>query len=132
MTAMNTRRIGLAITVVAVLAFMWLVHLVRVRREARRRGAAQVAAAEVMLMAPYQRDLRIGMTKEQVEEYLGLRHAAFLKADHSAEGFTYKVKIGEEKGDGIVCDGWYVYAAMDFDSTNKLSKIYPVRVGHCL
>lgn len=66
--AMNARRIGLAATVVAVLASMWLVHLVKVRREARRREAARIEAAEIMQMAAYEQDLRMGMTQQQVEE----------------------------------------------------------------
>jgi hypothetical protein len=132
MRAMTARKIGLAVTVVAVVPSMWLVHFVSLRREARRGEAKRVEAAEIMQMAPYEHDLRVGMTKEQGEEYLALRQTAFVKADRGHDGFTFEVKIGEEKGDGIVCDRWYAYAAMDFDRTDRLSKVHLVRVGHCL
>lgn len=130
--AMTTRKMGLAAGSVALLASIWLVHFLSVRRDARRREAKRVEAAELIQLAPYERDLRVGMTKEQVEQYLALRQTAYVKSERGSEGFTYEVKVGEEKGDGIACDRWYVYAAMDFDDGEKLSKIHLVKVGHCL
>jgi hypothetical protein len=50
-------------------------------------------------------------------------------------------KIGEEPGDGLVCDGWYVYLDFHFrraDGQTESSEFDPLisiaiqKVGHCL
>jgi len=83
-------------------------------------------------MAPYETDLHAGMTRSEVEAYLASHATAYSTRDDLHGNQTLLVKIAEEPGDGLVCDRWFVYAEMNFNSEGTLLRIHIQKVGHCL
>jgi len=99
-----------------VLVSAWLI-VPRIR-QSRRESAYLVA------LAPFQRDLPIGMTRDEVKKYLESSHVAH-REDWDSEygGPTYAVKVGEEPGT-LVCSSRGVYIALEFDSANVLREVH--------
>jgi hypothetical protein len=68
-------------------------------------------------VAPFQRDLRAGTTRADVQAYLDSKKvsysAVFVGGDSA---WSYETKIGEEPGDSLFCESWIVYLAFDFSS----------------
>jgi hypothetical protein len=67
-----------------------------------------------------------------VDRYLktnGLQYQA-KKSDGSNN--SYWISIGEEPGDGLVCNRWWVYIAVDFSATDDLASVHLQKIGHCL
>ena len=130
------KRIVAFIAIAVVVLSAWLVHsrLERSRREVAHRAA----------LAPYQRDLPIDISRADVDKYL-----ASIKATHltgwdkePADGPSYLVLLGEEPGDGFVCDHWNIYVSLKFKSSSgsrerplpsdTLREIHIEQIGHCL
>ena len=116
----------------------WLVY---VRHEARRAEAraAQVKrdAAYQVVLAQFQRDLQLGIPRSGVKKYLDSRRVPF--ATYGNGDITNK--IGEEPGDGFVCNRWNVYVDFHFSRVqgeseasefDNLSSIAIQKIGHCL
>lgn len=98
------------------------------RRSERRRDAAYAAA-----IAPLKRALLIGMTKTEVEAYLRKREVQYHAVRYGGSpNETYEYNIGKEPGDGFICEEWNVYAAMEFDSNNRLTDVHVRKIGTCL
>ncbi len=112
---------ALAVFVVAVVA-AWLSY--SKVTQARRESSCRVA------IAPYQRDLRFGMDKAEVEKYLHFRSAICNTVRYGgSDGDTCEIKVGEEP-DGLFCDPWTVYVALEFSPVNKLRDIHIRKVGN--
>src|SRR4051794_17439321 len=126
---MTVRRISVLVLVLGLVAVLAGLHFAKSGRDVQNRELIRQHIADAAALAPFERDLRIGMTREQVEAYLASGRLAYTT---SGDGVTLEVKIGEDKGDNLACDRWYVYAAMDFASTGLLSRIHVTRIGHCL
>ena len=118
-------RKGSALAVFAVaLVGAWLGYskYAQARRESSYRAA----------LAPYQRDLTVGMDREQVIAYLKSHNLMCLTVRYGgSDGDTCEIKIAEEP-DGIVCDPWTVSVAFEFTSTDKLRQIHIRKSGTCL
>jgi hypothetical protein len=100
--------------------------------ELKREAELKLRDDERSAMAPYETDLRAGMTRSEVEAYLALHATAYSTRDDLHGGQTLSVKIAEEPGDGFVCDRWFVYAEMNFNSAGTLLQAHMQKVGHCL
>src|SRR5262245_57409961 len=102
----------------------WLVYskVTQAQREASYRSA----------LAPFKRDLTVGMPKAKVEEYLRSRDTAYhVVTVGGHEGESYLIKIGEES-DNLVCEPWNVYVALDFGRDDTLKYVYIDKIGTCL
>jgi hypothetical protein len=115
------RNIAYIAVFVAALALTWPVYLKVVQA---RREAAYSAA-----IAPFQRDLRIGMARADVEKYLDSRHVRYyLVRVAGSDGPTYEIEVGEES---FICE-WNVYVALEFGAADTLTLIHVKKEGTCL
>ncbi len=115
--------IALAVFVVALVS-AWLAYskVTQARREAAYRAAT----------APFQRDLRVGMDRADVRKYLDSRKVVYYSVRYGgSDADTYEIKIGEEP-DGLVCEAWTVYVALEFNTADKLREVHVRKIGTCL
>ena len=115
--------------------------LIYVNRKRERRGAVYSAA-----IAPYRRDLPIGMTKADVGKYLDSRRVSYtahywgLRPD---AGWSYAIKVAEEPAWRFPCTSWSVYIALDFKSktpqfarpnepSDVLTEVHIKKLGNCM
>jgi hypothetical protein len=113
----------LAVFVVAIVA-TWLTYskVTQARREASYRVA----------IAPFKRDLRLGMDRTEVKNYLNSHNIICYTVHYGgSDGDTCEFKIGEEP-DWIFCDPWTVYIALEFSPSDKLLEIHIRKIGTCL
>jgi hypothetical protein len=118
-----TKSIAFALLAI-VLVSGWLGYskITQARREATYRSA----------IAPFQRDLRVGMGKTAVQKYLDSRRVSYRAVGFAGnDADTYEIKIGEEPG-SFVCDPWNVYIALEFSPTDKLREVHIKKIGTCL
>lgn len=92
-------------------------------RQARREAFYRTA------LLSYQRDLKNGMAREDLEKYLSLRHAKYNVASYGKGDLTYVIEIGEE--DSLICE-WHVYVALEISPVNTLSEVHVRKIGTCL
>jgi len=122
-------RRGVALVVFAVaLIAAWLGYskYTQAKREASYRTA----------LAPYKRDLTVGMDREQVIAYLRA-HAVMCHTVRygGSDGDTCEIEIAEEPVglfERLFCESWTVYAAFEFTSGDKLREIHIRKIGTCL
>jgi hypothetical protein len=110
--------------VVAILIATWLTYskVMRTRREASYKVA----------MTPFQRDLHMGMDRTEVNRYLASRNRSCHSVRYGgSDGDTCQIEIAEEP-DGLFCDPWTVYIALEFNSADKLRDIHIRKIGTCL
>lgn len=101
----------------------WPVYskIVQARRDAAYRAA----------IAPFQRDLRLGMTQTEVKKYLDSRQLKYFPVKFGgSDGWTYEIKIGEDPS-SLICD-WDVYVALEFGPDDNLKLIHIRKEGTCL
>jgi hypothetical protein len=119
-------RKGIIIVVVGVVLVSAAVIVPKVRQSQRE-------AAYGRALAPFQRDLPIGMPRGEVHTFLDSRHEA--REDWpSGEygGSAYAIKVGEDSGT-LICAPRRVYVALEFDSANVLRDVQIRRqLGGCL
>jgi hypothetical protein len=108
----------------------WICH--QRATELKLQDALKLQDDERSAMAPYETDLHAGLTKSEVEAYLASRAAAYSNGYDLHGNQELSVKIAEEPGDGFVCDRWFVYAEMNFNSVGMLLGTHMQKVGHCL
>jgi hypothetical protein len=109
---------------VVALVSTWLTYskITHARREVSYRVA----------IAPFKRDLRIGMDRTEVKNYLNSHRIICNTVRYGgSDGDTCEIKIGEEP-DGIFCDPWTVYIALEFSPSDKLREIHIRKIGTCL
>jgi hypothetical protein len=83
-----------------------------------------------MALAPYQRDLRVGMAEAEVRQYLDSRHVEYYPVRFGcSDGPTYEIKVGEE--DSLICE-WNVYVALEFGSADALRHVHIKKIATCL
>ena len=115
-----TKGVALAVFVVVLVA-TWLTYskIVQARREASYRVA----------IAPFKRDLRVGMDRTEVKNYLNSHSYICNTVRYGGSGGdTCEIKIGEEPG-GMFCDPWTVYVALEFSPDDKLREIHIRKSG---
>ncbi len=108
--------------VAAVLISTWLAYakVPQARRETAYRAA----------MAPFQRDLPVGMSKDDVKKYLDSGNVSYNSVRFGgSEADTYEIKIGEEPG-SLVCESWNVYVALEFSSRGALQEVHITKIGN--
>jgi hypothetical protein len=116
--------VGLAFALIA----GWLGHskYIQAQREASYRAA----------LSPYERDLRIGMDREQVMAYLKTHDVMCHTVRYGgSDGETCEISIAEEPvgiGEGLFCEPWTVLVAFEFTSADKLRQIHIRKTGTCL
>jgi len=119
---MKARLVLIAVFGAAVVS-SWLVYS-RVT-EARRDNSYRTA------IAPYQRDLRIGMARTEVDKYLASRHVEHHPVKFGgSDGLTYQIRIGEDPS-SLICE-WNVYVALEFGPTDLLREVHIRKEGTCL
>ena len=121
----------------------WHTYSSRVKARQQRDRAAAYAA----FLSPYQRDLRVGMTRADVKTYLESHHIEYSEqccGDDSSRGvWSYVVRIAEERADEWYCDRWFVYVSLEFIGSDREPELKPLptdrfkkvkirKVGHCL
>jgi hypothetical protein len=122
------RRILAAALFVIALVSTWLVYskVTQDRREVAYRAA----------IAPFQHDLRLGMSRNDVREYLDARSVEYHKVrSGGSEADTYEIEIGEEPASAVsslFCEPWTVYVALEFSAAETLREIHIKKVGTCL
>jgi hypothetical protein len=118
-------RKGIAFALLAVaLLSAWFAYskVMQARREATYRAA----------IAPFQRDLRLGMDRAEVQAYLASRRVDYHPVRYGgSDTDTYEIKIGEEPG-SLVCEYWTVYIALEFSVADKLRETHVRKIGTCL
>jgi hypothetical protein len=119
-------RKGIAFVLLAVglLGLAWIAHskVAEARREAAYRAA----------IAPFERDLRLGVDRAEVQTYLASRKVDYHPVRYGgSDADTYEIKIGEEPG-SLVCEHWTVYIALEFSAADKLREVHVRKVGTCL
>lgn len=87
-------------------------------------------------MVPLRRDLRLGMSKADVQNYLHSRDVSCHTVHYAGnDGDTCQIKIAEEPAgvfEGLVCERWTVYLALEFTNSDKLRDIHIRKIGTCL
>ena len=112
----------------AVLAFVLVASWFAYSKHAQARRELSYHRA----LAPYQRDLALGMDREQVIAYLRSHEAMCATVRYGGgEGDTCEIKIAEEAG-GVFCEPWTVYVAFEFTSADKLREIHIRKSATCL
>jgi hypothetical protein len=117
--------VALAILGAAVLASVFLIRskITQNSREASYRVA----------IAPFQRDLHMGMPRAEVQKYLDSRKVNYHAARYGGnEAETYEIKIGEEPSHSLVCEDWDVYIAFEFTAADKLKYIHVIKLDTCM
>jgi hypothetical protein len=116
------RRVVLIVVFGAALISTWPIY--SSIRQARRDAAYRAA------IAPFQRDLRVGMPEAEVKRYLDSRHVEYypVRLD-GKDRLTYEIKVGRE--DSLICE-WNVYIALEFGPTNGLTEVHLRKIGTCL
>jgi hypothetical protein len=97
----------------------WFVH--SKVQQSRRETAYHTA------IAPFRRDIAIGMTREEIKKYLDSRNLSYQQVywgSKPSDAWSYAVKIGEEPS-SIVCERWNVYVALDFTSAGRVPRLAP-------
>jgi hypothetical protein len=110
--------------VVVALVGTWLAYskVTQARREASYR----------VEIAPFKRDLRIGMDRTEVKTSLDSRSVICNTVRYGgSDGDTCEIKIGEEP-DGIFGGPSTVYIALEFSPAYKLREIHIRKIGTCL
>jgi len=130
---------AIAVTAFAGILFSgWLVYARYEARQAEHRAAqAKRDVAYQVVLAQFQRDLQLGMPRSGVKKYLDSRRVSY--ATYGNGDLTHW--IGQEPGDGFVCDRWNVYIDFHFSRVqgelepsefDNLSSIAIQKIGHCL
>jgi hypothetical protein len=124
------------IAIVVVLFSAWLVYARHKSRLAEDRGAqAQRDAAYQATLVQIQQELPAGTRRDEVRKALQSRKMLSSETDKDIE-----VGIGQDPGDGLVCDRWNVYldfrfehpeAQIDPSPMDKLQSISIKKLGHC-
>ena len=126
-----------AVAIAGVLIFVWQVgaKYEKQRDEARDAQAKRDAAYGVVL-AQIRKEVRIGTPRSGVKHYLDSQSIVY-STDGNGD---VAEKIGEEPGDGLVCDRWGVYIDFHFHRAqgqaepsefDPLSSITIDKIGHC-
>jgi len=119
-------RKGLVVAVfLAVLGSTWLAYtkVTQSRRDASYRAA----------IAPFQRDLNLGMDRADVRKYLDSHAVAYHAVRYGGnDADTYEIKIAEEPSHSLACEKWIVYIALEFTATDKLRDLHIRKIGTCL
>jgi hypothetical protein len=90
-----------------------------------RRDAAYRTA-----IAPFQRDLRVGMAEAEVKKYLDSRQVAYYPVrSRDSDRWAYEIKIGEEPS-SVICER-DVYVALDFGSSDTLTDVHIKKIRTC-
>ncbi len=72
-------------------------------------------------IAPYQRDLHVGMSRADVDKYLDATQIPHYPVRRGSDGVVYEIKIGEDPGK-LICE-WNVYISFEFDHADTLTDI---------
>jgi hypothetical protein len=116
-------RIALIAAFGAAMVSTWFIYS-RVT-QARRDDAYRTA------IAPYQRDLHVGMARADVDKYLDARHVAHYPVRFGgSDGLTYEIKVWEDPG-SLICE-WNVYIALEFGPTDALTDVHIRKEGTCI
>jgi hypothetical protein len=127
-----------AVAIAGVLVLVWQVWARHEeRREQARAARAKRDAAYEGVLTQVRKEVPIGILRSRVKHYLesqGIAYATYGSGDISE-------KIGEEPGDGLVCNRWYVDVNFHFlraqgqtepSEVDPLSSIAIKKIGHCL
>lgn len=118
------KRVTSLVVAIGFLVLAWSAYskIVQARREATYRAA----------IMPFQRDLRIGMDRPEVQTYLDSRRVDYHRVRYGgSDSDTYEIKIAQEP-DSLICEHWTVYVALEFNPAEKLRDIHLRKVGTCL
>jgi hypothetical protein len=109
---------------------------IRQREVAAARVREQLDVGYQAQVRQYQRALRIGMPRSEVTKYLESG-----KILHWQTQREIGVNLGDEPGDGMVCDHWTAYVSMEFAHPQDQAEPSPAdiladislrKIGHCL
>ena len=118
------KRVIIGVLVLTAAVAVWQIH--SRKAQAKRDASYQVA------LEPYKRDLALGLSKAEVEQYLDSRNVAYhVTRIGGHEGESYLIKVGEDPG-SLVCEPWNVYVALEFGSSESLKRVYIDKIGTCL
>jgi hypothetical protein len=119
-------RKGVSVAVfLMVLVSAWLAYtkVAQSRRDASYRAT----------IAPFQRDLHLGMDSSDVRKYLDSQAAAYHSVRYGGnDADTYEIKIADEPSHSLVCEKWTVYIALEFTAADKLRDLHITKIGTCL
>ena len=116
------------VVVLVTLASSWILY-------SRSMQAGREASYETKML-PFRRDLRLGMSKVDVQNYLHSRDVSCPTVHYGGrDGDTCEIEIGEEPAgllEGFVCEPWTVYLALELTGADKLRDIHIRKIGTCL
>jgi hypothetical protein len=118
------KRVTFFLVAIGLLVLSWTVYskITEARREASYRAA----------MTPFERDLRVGMDRAEVQTYLDSRRVDYHRVRYGGnDADTYEIKIAQEP-DSLICEHWTVYVALEFSPADKLREIHIRKIGTCL
>ena len=93
---MRRKGISFVLLAVGLLGLAWVAHskVAEARREVAYRAA----------IAPFERDLRLGMNRAEVQSYLASRKVVYHPVRYGgSDADTYEIEIGEEPG-SLFCE----------------------------
>jgi hypothetical protein len=126
------RRFALAVGILIVVLSLWFIH----SRIEGHRVQVQREAAYQNQLEHFQHDLRLGMPRSEVADYLHAHRIAYSQINQN-----FGVKISEEPSDSIFCEKWDVFIEMGFSHLNgqndsspfdNLNSISVLKIGTCL
>jgi hypothetical protein len=126
-----SRRARIGIVAAGLLVALAVVYFVNNARE-KREQAARDQQYEVRLQE-LQRAFPPRAKRDEVISYLKSRQIRYL--DNVTYGGNIRsvlIPIGEDPGEGIFCNYWKVYVAIDFDTSGALQEAHIQKLGHCL
>lgn len=132
------RKVLVVVAVALIILFLYSARVYlkyRALRRANARIAAQLDVTYQAELVRFQRAVALGTARSEVEKYLTSQQIPF------SNDQVIVVNLGDEPGDGFVCDRWRVSVYFEFDHaqtqtgqapTSKLTAISLNRIGHCL
>lgn len=100
--------------------------------ESGQAGKARREASYRTAVAAFQRDLRIGADRVDVQQYLNSRKVDYHVRYGGNGAETYEIEIGEEPSDSLVCEDRDVSVTLEFTVADKLREIHVRKEGTCL
>ena len=130
---------GAAIVALGIGLLLWRSHVKALEKQQALRNAAYAVAIE-----QYQRDLKVGMGRAQVKQFLESRRIEYEEAifgGSGTNGWSYIIPLAREPANTFWCESWNVYVALNFDTAERHSEPAPQdilnsisihKVGKCL
>src|SRR5579864_4180909 len=110
----RTKKLAIAVASVVLLGagLLFIAHLRWKAAQARR------DAQYSKVLGAYQQNLRPGMTRANVADYLRSHEVSYAPIFWGGKAWAYAIRIGENPSSTWYCEKWTVYVGLEFDSAS--------------